>query len=568
MSASFRERYEFRECVGTDYLGEVWLALGPDHVGPVRIRVVTQPVLCEPDIRDSVLEEVRRVFRVQDPGLLHGVECGVDDSSGQLVVVTEWADGSTLGKRLRREGRISESEALRMADEIARALGEVWHAEQVCHALLTPDSIHLWPEGRLSVLDLGVTGVRALLRAGRVADAFRLLRSQPFYTSPELARGDPSADSRADMYSLGAILYHALTGRVPFGDRPSVEALDKHLLGFLEDPADIQPGLRPATVALMEMLMARKADRRWSDWSEVRAAIAAAAAGEWKLPTLAPGDSVLRRGERRAPGLAESLKRPSKRSRRGLRPLRPNGGNAQKAPATRAAPPNPSFFPSRTRDTSGLRIFALALVIAALAVYGLRDHFRPFAQSPAPSQPQPRRLPSQPFLPISEEPVNWDEIFAQATQRTSTASSRPRNDEIRPIVEEPAQSALGSSEDAPPPDPLLRHPSFQRAAKLFNESLKLFQQFRDAQNVSLLDQVEAMNEEAARLFEQLKTVFPEDPRPARYMEQCFRMVYYARQSKLASGAITGGGGSRSPSSAPRSPFRPPLPAPPSSVAPP
>ncbi len=566
MNARFRERYEFRQCVGTDYLGEVWLALGPDHVGPVRIRVVTQPALCEPEIRDSILEEVRRVFHVQDPGLLRGVECGVDDSSGQLMVVTEWADGSTLGARLRREGRISEAEALRVADEIARVLGELWRAEQVCHAFLTPDSIHSWPEGRLSVLDVGVTGVRALLRVGRVSDALRLLRSQPFYTAPELARGDPTADFRADMYSLGAILYHALTGRVPFGDRPSVEALDKHLLGFLVDPADIQPGLRPATIALMEVLMARKADRRWSDWSEVRAAIAAATAGEWKPPALAPGESVLQRGERRAPGLAESLKRPSKRSRRGLRPLRPNGGNAQRAPATQAAPPHPSFFSSRTQDTSGLRIFVLALVIAALAAYGLRDHFRPSAQSPAPPQPQPRRPPSQPFLPISEEPINWDEIFARATQRTSTASSRPRNGEIRPIEEEPARSAQVSSQDTPPPDPLLSHPSFQRAAKLFNESLKLFQQFRDTHNVSLLEQVEAMNEEAARLFEQLKTVFPEDPRPARYTEQCFRMVYYARQSKLASGVITGGGGSRSPSSTPRSPFRPPLPAPPSSVA--
>ena len=562
-----RDRYEFRDRIASDGMGEVWMALAHEPPRLVRLRRATGEVWGDSALAEAWLFEVRRAARVRQSSLPELFEWGLDEENGRPFVAGEWTDGANLAARLRDDRRLPPAEALRIAAEVAGALDAAWSAERLLHGFLTPDTVHLWPEGRVSVLDLGATGVTALLRADRVSDLLRLLRGAPHWTAPELARASSATDCRADMYSLGAVLYQCTTGTPPFGDAPAAEALDKHLLGFLDDPCDLVPALPPQVAWLLERLMARDPEKRFPDWVAARAAIEAVAGGAPppgnRLP---PGESVIQRGAKRDPALAEARWKPATHGRGGRRRLRTGrrNGLAIHPPPTAAVASQPVQTTSR-----GGRVILIALLLAAAGAYGLKEMSRREKVDPAPSSIEPRPslptvLPSGPPNSAVGSEIQLEEILGLRPKPAPSAST-PASSESA-VSGDDAPAALAEPAAAKPvQDPLRNHPPFHQAAELFNESLRLFREFQQNGNVDLLDRVETLAEEAGRQFEHIRPAFPNDARLAKFIEQCYGMVRYARQSRLSSGRLTGGGSRPRP---PRETFRPALPPPPSSIGPP
>lgn len=550
------------------------MALGGQPMRLVRIRTVTIGSMCREPARNKWLEEARRAGRARHPGLLAGIECGAEEDPCRLFAVTEWADGAPLGARLRREGRMAMKDALRIADEAAAALGEAWRAERVYHGHLTPDTIHLWPEGRVSVLDLGASGVEALCATESPGELVRLLRAAPNWCAPELARASGAADVRADIYSLGAVIYHMVTGQIPFGDRPAAEALDKHLMGFLEDPCEVVPELPPPVGWLIERMMARDPAARFREWEEVRQAIAAAARGsEPAGARLSAGASVVRRGGRRDPALAASLQRPATFARRHRRPMRAGAKpNGEPRPSAATAPNSTPAARPVTTGSSGMgRVFAIAAVVALAAGLWLRDPIRRALVEA--SKPPPAVLEVQPAATGNNRDKAPSVVPGPRVTLEEILEMRPANLTPPPTPAEAPSQDNGAAAPPPPqngppnngpaPHPLANVPAFKQAAELFNAALQLYRQYQQTQQVELLDRVEAMSEEAARLFEQCRAAHPGDASLNKYIEQCYGMVRYARQSRLSSGRLTSG--RPRPPRPPRSEFRPPLPAPPSSI---
>ena len=121
--------YELREKVGTDHLGEIWLALRKEPAGLVRVRIVTFQALNEMAVQPRYVDGMARAFRVRHPGLAPGVEAGVDGERAFGVV--EWPDGLSLGTRIRREGRLTQAESLKIAGEAAAEIGRASCRERV-----------------------------------------------------------------------------------------------------------------------------------------------------------------------------------------------------------------------------------------------------------------------------------------------------------------------------------------------------------------------------------------------------------------------------------------------------
>lgn len=156
-------------------------------------------------------KEMARAEGVSHPGIVPLREVG--ELAGRLVYITPFLEGETLRSRLRRESQLPLSDAVAIARQMAQALGSA-HASDVLHKDVKPENIfltgsHAW------LMDLGLS--RALTRSmAETMTGTGLTLGSPAYMSPEHASGGVEIDARADLYSLGCVLYEMLAGEPPF----------------------------------------------------------------------------------------------------------------------------------------------------------------------------------------------------------------------------------------------------------------------------------------------------------------------------------------------------------------
>ncbi|HST66068.1 MAG TPA: serine/threonine-protein kinase [Mycobacteriales bacterium] len=209
-------RYRVVRRIGSGAFATVWLARDEVLQAPVAVKVLADNWASRLDVRERFEEEARilrradsdRVVRVHDIGELE---------DGRPYFVMTYADRGTLADRL-RDGPIPVGEALRYGADIARGLA-VLHQVGVIHRDVNPGNVLLrsGPDGteRVLIADLG------LAKAAARGSGFTLTVGTPGYTAPEQARpGDTPLDRRADVYSIGAVLHHMLTGVAPKQDEP------------------------------------------------------------------------------------------------------------------------------------------------------------------------------------------------------------------------------------------------------------------------------------------------------------------------------------------------------------
>jgi hypothetical protein len=192
--------------------------------------------------------EARILAQIQHPGVVRYIEHGVN-GPGDGYLVMEWLDGEDLRDRLAR-GRLSVAESVTLGRRVATALAVV-HAHGLIHRDIKPGNLFL-PGGvvaEVKIIDFGLArGDRSL---GPTATG--AVVGTPAYMAPEQARGERGVDARADIYSLGCVLFKALTGRAPFQGQELLAVLTRVLF---EEPPRISE-LCPSVPALLDDLVAR-----------------------------------------------------------------------------------------------------------------------------------------------------------------------------------------------------------------------------------------------------------------------------------------------------------------------
>jgi len=195
-------------------------------------------------------------------------------------LVTPWLDGATVAERLAAGWRPGVAAALWIARQTAEALTAL-HAAGWMHGDVKPDNVHLSPRGRATLLDLGFArlgGSLALpMREAQQTDATldRLLLGTAAYLAPEAAASAAGADIRADLYSLGVMLFELLAGRLPFDDADAGQLLRRHCAERPPRLRQIAPGVPREVDEFVRALLAKQPLRRPQTPREVVGRLAA-----------------------------------------------------------------------------------------------------------------------------------------------------------------------------------------------------------------------------------------------------------------------------------------------------
>ncbi len=201
----------------------------------------------------------------------------VGEAGGYHYFVMEYVEGHTLGEEL-AEGKVfSEAEALRIIIQIGRAL-EHAHRQGFMHRDVKPKNIMITKEAVVKLADMGLARAASDVEAAQ-AEAGKAYGT-PYYISPEQIRGEVDIDFRADIYSLGATLYHLVTGRVPFQAPTPAAVMHKHLKEPLIPPDHVNTSLSAGLGEVVEVMMAKDRDRRYASTSDMLMDLEAIAAGE------------------------------------------------------------------------------------------------------------------------------------------------------------------------------------------------------------------------------------------------------------------------------------------------
>ncbi len=210
LKSALADRYTIERALGTGGMAVVYLAHDQKHDRQVAIKVL-RPELSAVIGGERFLEEIRIEASLQHPLIVPLYDSG--EANGLLFYVMPYIEGETLAERLLRETQLPISDALNIVRDVGGALAYA-HEHGVVHRDVKPANIFLSGQHAM-VADFGIA--RALeLTGGERLTSTGLAVGTPAYMSPEQASGSEDLDGRADIYSLGCMLFEMLTGTPPF----------------------------------------------------------------------------------------------------------------------------------------------------------------------------------------------------------------------------------------------------------------------------------------------------------------------------------------------------------------
>jgi serine/threonine-protein kinase len=210
LKAALGDRYQIEREIGSGGMATVYLAQDLKHDRKVAVKVL-RPEVAAPLGMDRFLAEIRITANLSHPHILPLHDSG--EADGFLFYVMPYVEGESLRDRLNREKQLRIEDALKIACEVADALGSA-HRHNVIHRDIKPENV-LLQEGHAVVADFGVA--RAINAAGGAQlTETGIVVGTPAYMSPEQALGEVQLDGRSDIYSLGCVLYEMLGGEPPY----------------------------------------------------------------------------------------------------------------------------------------------------------------------------------------------------------------------------------------------------------------------------------------------------------------------------------------------------------------
>ncbi len=289
--------YEICGVLGQGGMGTVYLARQLSLNRQVAVKILPRHLAGDESYVARFHQEAKAAAKIKHTGIVQIYDAAEEE--GLCYFVMEYVSGETTLNRVRRKGRLDESSSLLIAEAVAVALEYAWSEAKLVHRDLKPDNIVIDGDGTVKVVDLGLA--KLVGHSSRAITLSKMMIGTPHYCAPEQARGEFSVDSRADIYSLGATLYHFLVGTAPFADTSGVSAMVKNVTDYLPDPMDCHDDIFEPIVWLIEKMMAKDKNHRQQSWDDVLTDIDRVMGGELPaMPLLHEGASTVSRGEFRA----------------------------------------------------------------------------------------------------------------------------------------------------------------------------------------------------------------------------------------------------------------------------
>jgi len=248
-------RYEVIEALGAGGMGEVYRVEDKKVGQDIALKFIRPEIAAT----DNVIERFRRELKTARM-IAHRNVCRMFDlgeDQGTYFITMEYVSGEDLKSFIRRSTQLAAGTAIRIARQVAEGLAEA-HRLGVIHRDLKPQNIMIDKEGNAKIMDFGIARTAetvAVTREGAIIGT-------PEYMPPEQAEGR-AVDQRSDLYSLGAVLFEMLTGKLPFEGRTAIDLAIKHKTAAPPDPKIINPHIAAEVSRLVLKCLEKEAPARY-----------------------------------------------------------------------------------------------------------------------------------------------------------------------------------------------------------------------------------------------------------------------------------------------------------------
>jgi serine/threonine-protein kinase len=247
-------RYRVLRKIGGGGMADVYLCEDLTLGRRVALKVLLSRFLDDPNFVERFRREAKAAAGLNHANLVSIYDWGEVD--GTYFIVMEYVEGETLKDLVRRRGRLSGSEAVRISLQLLAAL-EFAHRTGIVHRDVKPQNVMLDRDGNAKVTDFGIAraGDSGMTEAGSILGTAQ-------YLAPEQAKGQ-RVDERSDLYSVGIVLYEMLTGAVPFKGDSAVTVALKHVNEMAAEPAQLVPGMPYALNQIVLKAIAKDPEQRY-----------------------------------------------------------------------------------------------------------------------------------------------------------------------------------------------------------------------------------------------------------------------------------------------------------------
>ncbi|MBI9018237.1 MAG: serine/threonine protein kinase [Phycisphaerae bacterium] len=252
--------FQILEKLGSGAMATVFKAKQVSLDRMVAIKVLPNRLSENPEYVARFYKEGKAAAMLNHRNIVQAIDVG--EAGGYHYFVMEYVKGKTVYDDLSKNKVYKESDALDITIQIAEALAHA-HAKNLIHRDVKPKNVMLTEDGIAKLADMGLAREMSDMEAAQ-QEAGRAYGT-PYYIAPEQIRGEIDIDARADIYALGAMLYHMITGKVPF-DAPTPSAvMHKHLKQQLVPPDHLNKELSLGVAEVVEVMMAKDRNERYAN---------------------------------------------------------------------------------------------------------------------------------------------------------------------------------------------------------------------------------------------------------------------------------------------------------------
>jgi len=258
--------YTILEKLGKGSMGVVFKARQNSVNRTVAVKILLDSLAQNKEFIRRFEREAQIAAKLSHNNIVNAIDAG--EAGGRYFFVMEYVEGPTIKDFLDKNKIFEEKDAVRIATAVAEALK---HANQrgLIHRDVKPENVILTKDGGVKLADLGLARLTGDETWG-LSEAGMAIGT-PYYISPEQVRGQTDVDIRADIYSLGATLYHMVTGKVPYGgDNPS-EVMRKHVDARVElvPPDHLNTKISSGLGMVIETMLAKNRENRYTTPDDV-----------------------------------------------------------------------------------------------------------------------------------------------------------------------------------------------------------------------------------------------------------------------------------------------------------
>jgi serine/threonine protein kinase len=267
--------YKITAKLGEGGMGVVYLAEHPVIGRKVALKAIHPELSRNPEVVSRFMTEAKSVNQIGNEHIVDVMDFG-NTPDGEFYFIMEYLQGEAVSERLARETQFEPNRALKIAAQVADALAAS-HAHGIIHRDLKPENIFLISRAQsrdfVKVLDFGLA--KLTLGEEKVSHKTRTgsVMGTPYYMAPEQCEGKIGIDQRADIYSLGVIVFEMMTGKVPFGGEGYGEIIVKHITMAPPSLCAINPAASASHEAVVMRALAKRREDRFQSMEEFRAAL-------------------------------------------------------------------------------------------------------------------------------------------------------------------------------------------------------------------------------------------------------------------------------------------------------